>query len=291
MNDGSAFPFVVFGLSWLEAGSLDGWVGAWAWWRLAWAVPAGLWLGYAFGRLIGRLGITLRQHTRDLHAPSDFLCLAVIALAYAGAEAIGAWGFLAVFAAGVGVRHAERRSAEPAPGAARSGAGGADGQPPSEHVVPDRPDPQDLANPTVAAGVLVGETLVFGETLERLLEVVLVVLVGILLAPHASPVGMAVAAALFLVIRPAAVGIALARSSLSRRQHWLLGWFGIRGIGSLYYLAYALGHGLDGPDALLACDVVVTVVAASIVVHGVTGQPLVDWYESRLAESTAHAGG
>lgn len=284
LNDGTAFPFVVFGLLWLEAGRVGDWVAPWALSRLAWAVPAGLLSGYACGRLVGRLGITLRQRQQDLHAPSDFLCLAVIALAYTAAEGIHAWGFLAVFAAGVGMRHTERRVVQesPHPDHDRPGLHGDSAHPPAEALVPSHPEAGDLAEPTVAAGVLVNETLVFGDTLERLLEVVLVVLVGILLVPNFSRVGVAVGAALLFLIRPAAVGGALLGTPLSRAQRGLLAWFGIRGIGSLYYLAYALTHGLGGAAARDVSALVVTVVAMSVVLHGVSGQPLIDWYGARL---------
>ena len=40
------------------------------------------------------------------------LALALIALSYTAANAIGAWGFLAVFAAGIGLRHAEVSTVE-----------------------------------------------------------------------------------------------------------------------------------------------------------------------------------
>lgn len=287
VNDGTAFPFVVFGLLWLEAGRLGDWVAPWALSRLAWAVPAGLLSGYACGRLVGRLGITLRQRQQDLHAPSDFLCLAVIALAYTAAEAMHAWGFLAVFAAGVGMRHAERRVVQESPHPDHDQPDPHDGSahPPAEELVPSNPEAGDLAEPTVAAGVMVNETLVFGDTLERLLEVVLVVLVGILLVPYFSGVGVLIGAALLFVIRPAAVALALLGTPLSRAQRGLLAWFGIRGIGSLYYLAYALTHGLGGDAARDVSSLVVTVVAISIVLHGVSGQPLIDWYEARLGRA------
>jgi sodium/hydrogen antiporter len=65
----------------------------------------------------------------------------------------------------------------------------------------------------------------------------------------------------------------------------LLGWFGIRGIGSLYYLAYALTRGVTGPDARELADLTLSVVALSILVHGLTSQPLMEWYERRLRKT------
>jgi len=114
LNDGTAFPFVVFGLLLIEQETIaTGWVTDWALHRLVWAVPAGLALGYLLGRLIGKLAIFMRtRHADTSMSPNDSLALALIALAYVGAELIGAWGFLAVFAAGLGLRHAEMDAAQ-----------------------------------------------------------------------------------------------------------------------------------------------------------------------------------
>ena len=143
-NDGAAFPFVVFALLWAEQGELGGWVGGWALHRLVWAVPAGLLLGYLIGRYLGRTSIWLRRRQGDTEAPNDFLALAVIALAYFGAETIGAWGFLAVFASGLGFRHAEVRvvTEHPAPGLAEGP--GEELHPPAEDLVESRSTEEEM---------------------------------------------------------------------------------------------------------------------------------------------------
>src|SRR5690606_10908659 len=114
-NDGAAFPFVVFALLWIEYGSLGDWIGGWALHRLVWAVPAGLLLGYLLGKAVGMTAIWLRSMHRDMSSPNDLLALALIVLSYSGAEAIGAWGFLAAFAAGIGFRRAEVQTIEDSP--------------------------------------------------------------------------------------------------------------------------------------------------------------------------------
>ena len=71
-------------------------------------VGSGALVGFVLGHLVGRLAIYLRaRHGDTTVSPNDFLALALIALSYVCAELIGAWGFLATFAAGVGLRHAE----------------------------------------------------------------------------------------------------------------------------------------------------------------------------------------
>jgi NhaP-type Na+/H+ or K+/H+ antiporter len=270
-NDGMAFPFVVFALEWARHGGGGAWIGGWALLRLLWAVPAGIVLGLVLGQRIGRLAIRLRHRDRDASGPNGFLTLALIALAYVAAEAVGAWGFLAVFAAGVGLRRAEIRVVTDNPHPDVESGGGE--HPPAEHLVAANVDAEALAHPAVAAGALVSDAARSGDVAERLLEVVLVVLVGAAAADHFDVRGLVVALVLFVVLRPLAAVLLLPRGGTTARQRALLGWFGIRGIGSLYYLAYAANHGFDRSAIAEAAALTITVVAASIVVHGITSSP------------------
>jgi NhaP-type Na+/H+ or K+/H+ antiporter len=278
LNDGAAFPFVVLGLMLLGPVSMSE-IAAWAGLRLLWAVPGGLVLGYVLGRLIGSAAISLRTRNRDTVAPTDFLVLALIALSYTAASAIGAWGFLSVFAAGIGLRHAEVLTVrnDPHPEAKQTSA---KAHPPAETLVsPNTVTEQQMAQPAVAAGVLVAEVFSFGDTLERMLEVLLVVIVGVSLASHWDARGLMLAAALIVIVRPAATLLLLAHSPTTRLQRVLLGWFGIRGIGSVYYLAFALTHGVQSAAGRELADMTISIVAASIVIHGLTSQPLMSWYD------------
>jgi len=111
----------------------------------------------------------------------------------------------------------------------------------------------------------------------------LVVLVGIAIATVWTWSGALLALLLFVVIRPIATRVSLIKSRTSRAQRWVLGWFGIRGIGSLYYLSYALNHGVPSDDAAQLVGVVVTVISCSIVIHGITVTPVLQWYQRSLA--------
>ena len=84
---------------------------------------------------------------------------------------------------------------------------------------------------------------------------------------------------LLLAVRPVSVLIGLARSKTSASQRGLIGWFGIRGIGSLYYLVYAMNHGLAADAAATLVALVLTTVVVSIVVHGISVTPLMAFYE------------
>jgi NhaP-type Na+/H+ or K+/H+ antiporter len=294
LNDGMAFPFVVFALLWAQHGGLGVWTGTWFLERIVWAVPAALVFGFVLGRVVGRVAIGLRSRQRDTAAPNDFLALALIALSYVGAEAIGAWGFLAVFAAGVGLRSAEIKVVRNAPHPehqrrVEESRGGELAHPPAEDLVAPTVNAADLDEPAVAAGVLVGEVISFGDTLERLLEVLLVVIVGVAVVSAFTLQGAFLALALLVVIRPVATWICLAGSPTSHLQRVLMGWFGIRGIGSIYYLTYALNHGAR-EDADVLVPLTMTVIATSVLLHGITGQPILKRYERSLVQPRPDAG-
>lgn len=70
-------------------------------------------------------------------------------------------------------------------------------------------------------------------------------------------------------------------ASVSTDQRRLISWFGIRGIGSIYYLMFAINHGLPGPQAEQVISLTLTTVAVSIVVHGVSVTPLMMIYARR----------
>jgi len=282
LNDGAAFPLVVLALSWLERGWSASRFSSWVLHDLLWAIPAGVGIGFVLGRLIGAGAIALRAHHRDTEAPTDFLALALILVSYTLATAVGAWGFLSVFAAGIGLRRAELRTVEQSPHPQSDSRAGAVHPPAETLVAPNRVTSQEIAEPAVAAGVLVAEAFSFGDTVERILEVLLVVLVGVALAVHWDIRGAALGIALIVVVRPPATFLCLAGSPLTSVQKGLIGWFGIRGIGTLYYLAYAVNNGLTADLAPEFSNLTVSAVATSIIVHGLTSQPLMKWYEHRI---------
>ncbi|MGE8186641.1 cation:proton antiporter [Pseudomonas sp. NPDC086278] len=282
LNDGIAFPFVILGLLLLQHDGNPGWFGDWLLNSVLWAVPAGLLLGYWMGRGIGRLTLSLRIRNDDSTlSPNDYLALALIALAYVGAESIHAYGFLSVFAAGLGLRQAEVKST-------------GDSRVPAEHLVQavvghQNVEPQDavhgdtdqLEDTQVAAGIMMGDMLAFGSLVERAMEVFLVTLLGVVLIAHWDWRALPIGAVLFCLIRPLSVAVMPWGRLLEWRQRLLIGWFGIRGIGSLYYLFYALNHGLGQSVATLCTDLTLSVVALSIVIHGISTQPSLARYERR----------
>ncbi|MEO1670451.1 MAG: cation:proton antiporter, partial [Cyanobacteria bacterium J06631_2] len=120
--------------------------------------------------------------------------------------------------------------------------------------------------------------------IEKLLEVTAIVILGtvLLVEPMFKYAGQSllIAGLLFLVIRPLGVWLIMLGSDSPQTTRSLMGWFGIKGLGSIYYLTYALGKGITGEVADQIAWITYTVVILSIIIHGVSAAPLMNWYES-----------
>ncbi|HEK1007983.1 TPA: cation:proton antiporter [Pseudomonas putida] len=284
LNDGVAFPFVILGLLLLQNTQGEQWLMDWLVQDLLWAVPAGLLCGYWMGRGLGYFALYLRtRHDDSTVSPNDYLALALIAMAYVFADLIHGYGFLAVFAAGLGLRQAEVHSTpephEPAEHLVQPVVG-------HQHVAPEhavKGDVADLEDTQVAAGIMLGDMLSFGGLVERAMEVFLVTLLGVVLLEHWDWRALWVAGALFVLIRPLSTLLLPFGGLLDLGQRGMLGWFGIRGIGSLYYLFYALNHQLPPDVAASSTNLTLSVVALSIAVHGLSVQPILARYQQRGA--------
>ena len=287
LNDGTAFPVVMLGLGLLgahEIGALG-----WRWFAVdvLWACGAGIAIGAALGTGLGRLVLYLRRHHKEAVGYENFLALGLIGLAYGCAVLSQAYGFLAVFAAGLALRHTAQAVTEaaaaslglppPTGAAATANAEIANHSPQGGTVA------QIATDPLHAPAYMAHAVMSFNEQLDRIGEMVGVVILGMLLGavPWVPEVWWFVPLVLLLV-RPLSVVVGLAGSHrTSPLQRRLIGWFGIRGIGSLYYLSYALNHGLPPVHAQTVVALTVAVVVSSIVVHGISVTPLMARYRQR----------
>ena len=242
LNDALAFPFTNLALVLAVEGLAAGPLLEWA----AVDVVYKLAVGFAGGRLVGWLlaKLVFGHGSGDLQlakAGEGFVALAATLVAYGVTELVGGYGFLAVFVAAVTLRHSE-----------------------SDHEY--------------------HETLhEFAEQTERLLMIGIVLLLGgavaggILGGVGLGGVGLAL---LFVfAVRPVTAGLAVSACSVRLRDKAAISFFGIRGVGSLYYLAYALNHG-SFAEAELLWAVVALVTVASIVIHGITVTPAIRHLDS-----------
>lgn len=234
LNDALAFPFVYLAI--VLAG---GW-GAedllrWAAWDLVGRIAIGAVVGLVVGAVLGRIAFQPPGPLRALsETPQGFVVIAATLLSYGVAELCQGYGFLAVFVAAVAIRSSEHRHEL------------------HGHL---HAFAQQTENLTVAALlVLFGGALVHGVLDGFRWQVLVVVVVVVFL------------------IRPLSGWIALAGSPLSGVERSAVAFFGIRGFGSVYYLAYALTEtDIDGADTLWA--IVALTILASIVVHGTLATP------------------
>lgn len=269
LNDGTAFPLLMLGLGLLSLHELGS--GGWRWWAVdvGWAIAGGLGIGYLLGHLTGRTVLYLRARHQEASGADEFIAFGLIALAYGLALLCHTYGFLAVFAAGLALNRAKKSlpaSLSPVQ--------------PADSIKSKGKQTSDPAENSPA--MMMNAVQSFNSQLERFTEVAVVLVLGALISQIEFQWRVLwFVPLLFLVIRPLAVSIGLMTTGISRRRRALMAWFGIRGIGSLYYLAYAIGHGVDEELAHDLMSITVSVVVTSIVVHGISVTPLMNWYEKR----------
>ena len=253
LNDGLAFPFVLLGLV-VAGGAGPGGIAEWLAADVVYATLAGVAIGAAGGWALSALAARLRERSLVARELDGWAALGAVLAIYGLTQVAGAYGFLAAFAGGIAFRRRER-----------------------DHEY----------NTSVHAGA---------ATVEKMLELAMILLLGSLLtldgleAPGLA--GWLLAPLLLLVVRPAASAVGLVGSPMRPRERAWVAWFGVRGVGSLYYAAAAVGAGVLAPaEEVTVAWTVVAVVVVSIVVHGVTGAPLTRRLlgEQALAEEPAES--
>ena len=279
LNDGAAFPFVMLGLGLLGLHDLG--AGGWRWLAVdvVWGVFGGLAVGAALGYLVGKLVLYLRVHHREAVGLNEFLALGLIALSYGVALLVHTLGFLAVLAAALALRRTGKQPDDPASlhEAVHEAASSEEVEMKAEDAV--------ATHPEHATAHMTHSVLGFNEQLERIVEVAVVLIIGGMLWYIEVPAAtLWFAPVLFLLIRPVSVWLGLLGSRSTVDQRGLISWFGIRGIGSIYYLMYAMNHGLPAALAQQLVAITLAVVATSIVVHGISVTPLMLLYARREKE-------
>lgn len=244
LNDALAFPFVYFGIYALKDNNWPNWFSQWVAIDLLWATTVGIVMGILVAKAVTWIDLRLQRYRPADELMEDFIALSTILLTYSLTEVVNGYGFLAVFVAGIVVQRSYRD--------------------------PEKPLSQ----------------LHFTERIEKLMEVATILLLGSLirLEPMLAFGGysLLVAGLLIFLIRPVGAWISTIGSRLHPASRLLCGWFGIRGVGSIYYLTYAFGHGLKGETAEKLAWITFTTIVFSVIVHGISATPLMNWYERRI---------
>ena len=242
LNDGLAFPFVnlAIALALVAAGQKTDWFVEWLTYSVLWEIGAGLAVGWIIGWVFGWLTFTIPASTKLAATRDGFIVLAATFLSYSVTEMLHCYGFLAVFITALAFRHADRNH--------------------QFHV----------------------EMHDFIEQIERMAMMVVLVLFGGalvsgLLAPL-RPVDVMVAVVIVLVVRPLAGMVGVIGLKRPLREKLILAFFGIRGVGSFYYLAYGLNAApFEGGDRLWALAGLICLM--SILLHGITVTPVMRWFD------------
>lgn len=261
LNDGTAYPLVMLGLGLLGVHPLGDHMLHWWALEFLWPMTAGLVIGAMLGAGTGKLVVYLRSRHKEAAGLNEFLGIGLVGTAYGIAQLSLASGFLAVFAAGLALQRVREF-----PVASTVGA----------NVFPRA----RTVDATHHASDMLDSVHGFNERLERFAELAIVFMVGAMLA-YARPVPKAwwFIPLVLLVLRPLSTLPAVWGERLSWPQLAMIGWFGIRGIGSVFYVLLALRHAIDPVIATAVTSLTLWTVATSIIVHGITVLPLMKCYE------------
>ena len=243
LNDALAFPFVYFGLHWLKDNNWENWFKQWVAIDVVWAIAAGIIMGIVVAKSVVQIDKYLQKFRPIDEVREDFVSLSTILLTYSLTEVVNGYGFLAVFIAGLVVKNGYYRD---------------------KHI----------------------SQLEFTEQIEKLLEVAAILVLGAFLriepVLHYAGKALLVAGLLIFFIRPVGAWLSTIGSHIHPAKRLLMGWFGIRGVGSLYYLFYALGEGLKGELGEQIAWITYITVVISVILHGISATPLMNWYERNI---------
>ncbi|WP_210486900.1 cation:proton antiporter [Microvirga antarctica] len=249
LNDSLAFPFVMAAIALSKAGeSGAAWFWQWAAVDVVWRLACGVAIGLAAGAALGWLLFHMPNRARLSRTGDGFVALGVTCLVYAVTEMVHGYGFVAVFVSALAMRATER----------------------NHHYHEKLHD--------------------FAEQLERLLMMVVLVMLGGMVTSGELLRGLTWQAVAFAVIvvflvRPIAAWVSLSRVGCPASERAVISFFGIRGIGSIYYLAYALTRGVFAEPDLL-WSTLGLVILISILIHGATVTPVMRFLDRRMAEGT-----
>jgi NhaP-type Na+/H+ or K+/H+ antiporter len=236
LNDGLAFPFVHLAIA-LAASKATGepWLLDWLTYNVVWEIGVGLLGGWLVGRLFGWLTFRMPAGGKLASTGDGLIAIAATFVSYGLTEMVHCYGFLAVFVTALTLRHAHR-----------------------EHDFQ-----REMHDVT--------------EQVERLAMMVLLLLFGGALVSgllaSLTAIDVALALGCLLIVRPLAGLAGLLGLKVRRREKLTLAFFGIRGVGSIYYVAYALNEtAFPATDRLWG--IVGLVILLSVLLHGLTVTPV-----------------
>lgn len=235
-NDGLASPFVLFGLFIAGQGGTS-WLGTWALQDVLYGIGGALLIGIPAGWLAAAASAQVRS--RELFSPNldGFLAPALAVIIYAAAQAVGTYGLLAAFVAGITFSRRDR----------------------AHQLVTRLHQGAELAGRLLEMAII----LLLGASLTA----------AGLRTPELS--GWLLAPLLILIVRPALVHLVTNRGTLDRHARLFLGFFGVRGVAAVYYATIVTSsHQLPPAQTSRIVWTTLACVAVSILAHGISATPL-----------------
>ena len=253
LNDGLAFPFVYLAIKIAEAYSegqrFNGEM-LWSWFThdVLWKISAGLVVGILVGKVLAKL--IFSRHTQGTAISQGYVVIALTLLAYGIAEYVHSYGFIAVFVAAVAFRRSECEHSY-------------------HHKLHDFAEQSEgllMSIVLLAFGMFIGQGLQSGVELTWRVYIV--------------------SFTFLLLIRPIGGMIALSGLHMHRTEKYAISALGIRGLGTLYYLSYALNQGFfakeDQVKLWVVCSIVILV---SIFMHGLSAPRLLKMTTNKPSNS------
>jgi NhaP-type Na+/H+ or K+/H+ antiporter len=231
-----AFPFTWLAISLaIAATTSEQWIDAWLLKDVLYKIAAGTLMGYLIGRFMAFMVFQLPKKTSFPKTSDGFVALSLTLIVYGLTEMIQGYGFIAVFVAGLALSRYER----------------------NHHYHKEMHD--------------------FTDQMERLLLVIVLIPFGGSLAKgmldDLTWQGALIGLALLFIIRPVSSWLGLLGSKVSTKEKLAISFFGIRGIGSFYYLSFAM-YKTSFPDSEEIWSIVSFIVVVSIFLHGITAYPI-----------------
>ena len=248
LNDGMAYPFVwlaltIAGIS--HSNLTNELFLSWFGYHLLYKIIAGAAIGFALGRLAGYLVFTLTEKHPNLKTRDGFLAISLTLVVYGITELAHGYGFIAVFVSALTLRHFDRK-----------------------HKYHD-----DLHS--------------FVDQTERLLVAILLLLFGgALVNGLLEPLTWKMVlfcVAFILIVRPVLAFISLYNLDIHIKEKLAISFFGIRGMGSVFYLSFALHEKAFDHEKEMWAIVGLTILL-SIVLHGITASPVINHLKENIPQ-------
>ena len=244
LNDGLAFPFTNAAIAMVVAGAApEAWLAEWLLMDVVFRIAVGAVAGWAIGRLLAGALFRWPASSHLAETSEGVVVLAATLITYSATQLLGGYGFLAVFISAVVIRDSERGH--------------------EYHEVLHS----------------------FSDQAERLLSALILLAVGVAVGAGAladlGALDALVIALLILVVRPAAGLLGLAGATTPGPEKVAIAFFGIRGVGSIYYIAHGVNEVDFGSDATRLWSIIGATILASIFLHGVAASPWMKWLSTR----------